>query len=512
MNYHLPVGLTNRASAATASAIALERRRKLPDRSGAFVPPEKRLFISSTLLCVGAMAAGSALQPGVAWGANTNASKMNIILCMTDDQGWGDVGYNGHSVLKTPHLDQMAREGLRFDRWYAGAPVCSPTRGSCLTGRHPYRYGIFFANVGFMKKPEITLAEVLKSQGYTTGHFGKWHLGSMTKTGKDGHRGENSEVYSPPWDNGFDVCFSTESKVPTWWYPGVYDTFGARYWTGPEQAVPTEEINGDDSKLIMDRALPFIRQAAGSKTPFLSVIWFHAPHAPVSCGPPYTDMYTTNQSYYGCLTAMDEQMGRLRKELKTLGIEENTMLWFSSDNGPEGNESAPGETKFRGRKRSLYEGGVRVPGLLVWPARIKEHRIVTVPCSTSDYFPTVLEALGYRLPEASTRPYDGVSLLPLIDGKMSQRPKPVAFESAKQLALVDNQYKIYRKDEQSSYELYDLVADPQEKTNLAEKHPKVLADMIATLEDWRRSCAKSNLGQDYGPTEHSKTGTTAAGD
>ncbi|MBM4027106.1 MAG: N-acetylgalactosamine 6-sulfate sulfatase, partial [Planctomycetes bacterium] len=192
--------------------------------------------------------------------------------------------------------------------------------------------------------------------------------------------------------------------------------------------------------------------------------------------------------------------------------EENTMLWFSSDNGPEGNESAPGETKFRGRKRSLYEGGVRVPGLLVWPARIKENRIVTVPCSTSDYFPTVLEALGYHLPEAKTRPYDGVSLLPLIDGKMSQRPRPIAFESAKQLALADNQYKIYRKDEQSSYELYDLIADPLEKTNLAEKHPKVLADMIATLEDWQRSCAKSNLGQDYGSTDRSETGTIMAGD
>ncbi|MFW6163921.1 MAG: sulfatase-like hydrolase/transferase, partial [Planctomycetota bacterium] len=117
------------------------------------------------------------------------AHKPNVILAMTDDQGWGDTGYNGHPVLKTPTLDAMARAGLRFDRWYAGAPVCSPTRGSCLTGRHPYRYGIFFANVGHMRKQEITLAEALKTQGYATGHFGKWHLGTLTTKTKDSNRG-----------------------------------------------------------------------------------------------------------------------------------------------------------------------------------------------------------------------------------------------------------------------------------------------------------------------------------
>jgi arylsulfatase A-like enzyme len=113
----------------------------------------------------------------------------NVVLVMTDDQGWGDVGYNGHPALKTPNLDQMAEEGITFERFYSGAPVCSPTRGSCLTGRHPFRYGIYHANVGHMKKEEITLAEVLKMQGFTTGHFGKWHLGTLTKTVKEANRG-----------------------------------------------------------------------------------------------------------------------------------------------------------------------------------------------------------------------------------------------------------------------------------------------------------------------------------
>ncbi|MHC4499432.1 MAG: sulfatase-like hydrolase/transferase, partial [Planctomycetota bacterium] len=150
--------------------------------------------------------------------AGARLKRPNVVLVMTDDQGWGDVGYNGHPVLKTPNLDQMAEEGIRFERFYSGAPVCSPTRGSCLTGRHPFRYGIYHANVGHMKKDEITLAEVLKMQGCATGHFGKWHLGTLTKTVKESNRGgkRGAAHYSPPWENGFDECFSTEAKVPTW--------------------------------------------------------------------------------------------------------------------------------------------------------------------------------------------------------------------------------------------------------------------------------------------------------
>jgi len=429
-----------------------------------------------------------------------NSQLPNIILCMTDDQGWGDTGYNGHSVLRTPHLDQMAKDGVRFKRFYSGAPVCSPTRGSCITGRHPYRYGIPFANTGHIKKEEITLAEALKAQGYATGHFGKWHLGTLTTQIKDANRGKpgDKEHYSPPWNNGFDECFSTESKVPTYWKGDAYKTYGTYYWTGVDEMVPASEIYGDDSKLIIDRAIPFIRKAARQKTPFMTVIWFHAPHLPVVSAPPYTDGYEKDKNYLGCITAMDEQMGRLRKELKDLGIEDDTMLWFCSDNGPEGNENAPGRTKgLRGRKRSLYEGGVRVPGLLVWPKMIKKNRVVSMPCSTSDYFPTVLDALGYKLPEAQKRPYDGVSLLPVIEGKLSRRPSPIAFESKDQVSLTGNRYKIYSKDKGKTYELYDLLTDPGEKTNIAKKHPDIVRSMKLTLEEWRQSCKNSGNGKDY---------------
>ena len=447
-----------------------------------------------------ALVAGGALFSRMGFAENDSATKPNIILCMADDLGWGDTGYNGHPVLRTPHLDRMAEEGLRFERFYSGAPVCSPTRGSCITGRHPYRYGIFFANEGHVKKEEVTLAEALKPLGYTTGHFGKWHLGTLTTAIKESNRarpGDDSE-YAPPWENGFDVCFSTEAKVPTYWKPGDYDSYGTHYWTGPEAMVPATEVLGDDSTLIMDRALPFIQKAAQENTPFLAVIWFHAPHLPVASAPPHTDGYKEHPDYHGCITALDEQMGRLRSELDVLGIADNTMLWFCSDNGPEGkDDSAPGTTKeLRGRKRSLYEGGVRVPGLLVWPDRIKSYRTVMVPCSTSDYFPTVMDALGHQIPEMETRPYDGVSLLPLIDDKMNERPRPIAFESKGSIALIDNRYKaIYVPG--GEYELYDLVEDPGEQHDIAADYPVIVESMRTTLDWWRNSCKHSLRGEDY---------------
>ena len=443
-------------------------------------------------------------------GLNAMAERPNIILCMSDDQGWGDVAYNGHPVLRTPHLDQMSREGIRFDRFYSTSPVCSPTRAACLTGRHPYRQGVLFANVGKLKAEEITLPEVLGEQGYATGHFGKWHLGSLTTKTKDGHRGRlgNTATYSPPWENGYDECFVAESGVHTYHIADNYEKLGTHYWTGLDQMVPAEEISGDDSKLMMDRALPFIERASKADIPFLAVIWFHTPHQPVLSAPPYTDGYNEHKDYYGCMTAMDEQMGRLRAKLKELGVEDNTMLWFCSDNGPTKVKNSWGSTGgLRGGKRSLYEGGVRVPGLLIWPQIIEQPRVVSMPCSTSDYFPTILDMLGLQLPD---RPYDGISLMPLIKGTMTERPKPLAFESSftmreanmgdpsiNQTALIDQHYKIYSKGSGSTYELYDMIADPSEKKNIAKQYPEVVQRMRATIETWRQSCKESAQGKDY---------------
>ncbi len=452
------------------------------------------------------------------------AEQPNVVLLMADDLGWGDPGYNGNRIIRTPHLDQMSREGIRFDRFYAAAPVCSPTRGSCLTGRNPYRYGVYSANVGHLRAEEICLAEVLKERGYVTGHFGKWHLGTLSPhySGK-GPRRKPRENYCTPGMSGFDEWFSTEFAVATWdpYDPAnshlgksrPYDT-RALYWHNGRNV--TQPLTGCDSKIIMDRALAFIRGACREKKPFLAVVWFHAPHAPVVGGPRFLALYEQypeeHRHYYAVVTALDVQVGRLRQALHDWGIERNTLVWFCSDNGPEGNPGPKARFQgsagpLRGRKRSLYEGGIRVPGLLVWPARITTPRTVSMPCVTSDIFPTVLDALGIGLPPG--RPYDGVSLLPLIDGKVSRRDRPIGFQFTRQAALVSDRYKLVhnrstkrlRSDNGTApvaeYELYDIVADPAETRNLAAEYPAVVARMKATLGAWLASCRASDQGADY---------------
>ena len=448
----------------------------------------------------------------------------NIILVMADDMGWGDPGYNGNKIIHTPHLDQMSREGIRFNRFYAASLVCSPTRGACLTGRHPSRYGISRANVGHLKKEEFCLAELLQARGYATGHFGKWHLGTLAKdySGK-GQKRNPEKNYNTPGMNGFDEWFSTEFAVATWdpYDPDnthlksgqSYDT-RALYWHNGENV--TEPLKGDDSRIIMDRAIPFIEKSVSSGKPFFAVIWFHAPHAPVVGGPEYRAMYAEHeedaQHYYACITALDEQVGRLRTKLKELKSERNTMVWFCSDNGPEG----AGQVKrfrgsaglYRGRKRSLYEGGIRVPGLLVWPEKIKQTRSVDMPCVTSDYLPTVLDVLGEPVPV--DRPYDGVSLLPMIEGKANERPQPIGFRFGSQAVLSGPRYKLVHNTKTEKrmfydngtaplekWELYDLVTDPAETTNLASDQPEIAKQMKSQLTQWKKSCRASNQGADY---------------
>ncbi len=441
---------------------------------------------------------------------------------MCDDLGWGDLRcYNPESPILTPHLDLMARNGLKFNRFYAAAPVCSPTRGSCLTGRHPFRYGIYFANVGHLPQEEITLSELLKSHGYRTGHFGKWHLGTLTTKIKDANRGGPTKTarmhYSPPQQHGYDVCFVTESKVPTYdpmlkpkkangkTWDFLKDRsqsfpYGTFYWNEKGNIV-TENLEGDDSRVIMDRAIPFMNTAVKQNEPFFAVIWFHAPHLPVVAGAkhvaPYAQHSRYERNYYGSVTAIDEQVGRLRTQLRSWNIADSTMFWFCSDNGPEGKaESAPGSTSLlKGRKRSLHEGGIRVPGLLEWPSRITFQRTTDFPAVTSDYLPTILDALEIDYP--SERPLDGVSLMPVIEGKLQKRTKPIGFQSANQQVWMNQQYKLYSADKGKNWELYDLLKDPAESRELSNDLPDVVNSLSQSLELWIKSCKSSDSGMDY---------------
>ncbi len=453
-------------------------------------------------------------------------NRPNIILLMADDQGWGDAGYQGHPDLKTPGLDSMAHDGMRFNRFYAGAPVCSPTRGSALTGRHPYRFGVFFANTGHLLDREITIAELLKSRGYATGHFGKWHLGTLTTTIKDANRGgpQSRKHFSPPSKNGFAESFSTESKTPTfdpllrpktatgkhWWNPVIdaadANPYGTNYWRNGRRV--TDSLRGDDSEIIMNEALRFIGSRVATKQPFFSVIWFHAPHLPVVASKedrqPFQKHDLYKQHYLGSIVALDRQLMRLRSELKRLDVADHTLLCYCSDNGPEGKVSAPGTAgSLRGRKRSLYEGGIRVPGLVVWPGRIRPGSVTEMPASTSDYLPTILDMLDIKMPD--DRPLDGVSLLPVFSEPTARRPRGLGFESGTQAAWIQNRYKLYtsglpdrKKNDQTksnkgtpTYELYDLKTDPIESRNLANTAPDLLKSLVSQLTAWRTSCQES---------------------
>ena len=463
----------------------------------------------------------------------------NVILVMADDLGYGDLACYGNAKVKTPCLDEMANAGVRFNQFYASAPVCSPTRGSCLTGRHPYRYGIPWAGEGFLPAQEITIAEALKEKGYATGHFGKWHVGDMSKTIKQGYfPGEvQPEHYSPPWENGFDECFSTQSMMPTY---NPYYQMGAgygsseyafiqnqevkkgqrtngfrwrdHYWTGEGQ-IADEWLEGDDSKILMDRALGFIKQKAVNKTPFLSVIWFHTPHTPVVAGPEDRDLYPDcsieEQHWYGAISAMDQQVGRLRKSLKDLNIDKNTIVWFCSDNGPSYIHNYNSSGGLRGKKAELYEGGIRVPAILEWPAKLKSPFTSELPASTSDFYPTVLKACDVKL--SSNQPVlDGVDIFSLLEGNESSRSDYLFFQSPlpnrlkkdetgkyEQYAVIGNQFKLISMDNGDSFQLYDLNQIDSEKNDVSQEHPDLVLKMKNALIDWRQSCRNSINGYDY---------------
>ncbi len=447
----------------------------------------------------------------------------NIILIMCDDLGWGDTGFNGNEIIQTPNLDLLAGKGITFNRFYSASAVCSPTRGSCLTGRNPYRYGIPTANAGHLKIEEITLPELLKEKNYATGHFGKWHLGTLTTKVKDANRGKpgDSTHYSIPTMHGYDRYFVTESKIPTYdpmLKPKNFDTekgeslrygweavqnrneaekYGTFYWKGVELAE-TENLEGDNSKVVMDRVIPFIENSVEKNKPFFSVVWFQTPHLPVVADAKMMEKYSNyshvEQIYYATISGMDEQVGRLWEKLVDLGQAENTMIWFCSDNGPE--NGTPGTSgPFRERKRSLYEGGVRVPAFCVWPTEIQSGLTSDIPMVTSDYLPTIVDFLKLEYPE--NRPIDGVSLKNILNGKQNERTKPIGFQFGAKMSWVTQEYKLISTDKGETFELYNLLEDPGEKQNIIEDNLDLAGKMKFELLAWVESCIQSEKGADY---------------
>lgn len=471
----------------------------------------------------------------------------NIVLLMGDDHGWDETGYNGHPHLQTPALDEMAASGLRLDHFYAAHPSCSPTRGSFMTGRHPNRYGTFSPNCS-IRPEEISIAHLLGQAGYACGHFGKWHLGPV-----------KAESPTNPGALGFDQWLS-------------HDNFFEMDPVLSRNGGPPQKFQGESSEILTQEAMEFIAEAKKRDQPFLAVVWFGSPHEPYSGLEQDLALYedlpqryakqqvrlTSNktgrqtkrplgevlQERYAEITAMDRSIGQLRQWLDSEGLRQDTLLWYCGDNGsPRG---ASITSPFRGQKAQMYEGGIRVPGIIEWPQRIAQPRVSQLNTVTSDILPTLCELVGVRMPD---RPLDGVSLRPLIDGDMTERGKPICFWSydgkgggdrepyidpelqrgttplVKMMGgrftrnfrnhrhpevseadyrgprvILDGRYKLVVHDRgggEPARELFDLRKDPAETNDLIDQKPELAADMPQQLRDWQTSVLQSLTGADY---------------
>ena len=484
-------------------------------------PPTNRL---GSLLLVAIVVSSPALEaeatdqssPAANASGFDSQNKPNIILVMADDQGWGDTHYNGHPFVVTPALDDMAAQGFVFDRFYAAAPVCSPTRASVLTGRAPIRTKV--TNHGrYLRPHEQTLAETLKAAGYVTGIFGKVHLGS----------GQPDSPCNPS-GMGFDE-----------WVIGL-NFFDNDPYLSHNGSV--EHHAGKGSVLTMDAALSFLNRHRKQERPIFTVVWFPSPHDPHRETPAGANLYGERKhaGYYREISLLDQQLGRLRRELRRMEIADNTILWYCSDNGGLVQETSGG----RGRKGSIYEGGLRVPSILEWPARKYQGR-TNVPAWTCDIYPTVLRLAGIEA--TPPHPLDGMDISEVMTGNVPARTKPMGFWHLfqpgqatwsdrilkaireKQLAGLptphnrlrmrkdvdefpqfsedtavghaawnDWPWKLHRING-TTYELFNLQADPMETIDRAGDADQQmrLAQMKAELHEWMRSVVRSLNGQDY---------------
>ncbi len=457
----------------------------------------------------------------------------NVVFMMADDYGYGDVGYN-NGPAETPNLDAMAASPhtLHLTRYYSGGSVCSPTRGTVLTGRNHNRYCIWSANAGSNKDDfvvpekmplpptEVTIPELLKPLGYQSAIFGKWHLGDV-KAVPGGNKKWN---VSHPGMHGFNEWLVTERSAQNYNLNcacyndtdrlcalGHYTTPPPcyNYYTIQDPKVGLETfpypVQGDDSHFIVDIFTEFLNKTVSEKKPFFIYLPFHAVHIRYIASLGYIERYMGKNytqdeiDYYGSITAMDDAVGRVKAVLDKFNVSNNTMLWFTSDNGPL--RSSPGRTNgLRGWKTELYEGGIRVPGLIEWPAMIKENIVSDFPVISSDLLPTLCDILGVEPP--SDRPIDGKSIVPLLKGETKFRNDSIKwaynirdkFEGSYHAAISNNQYKIFAEYDMGkikSAQLYDLLNDKREATDISAKNPDIFEALKKELEDWMQSVRTS---------------------
>lgn len=411
-------------------------------------------------------------------------SRPNVVFVLTDDQGYGDLACHGNPVIRTPHLDRLHRESVRFTNFHVG-PTCAPTRAGLLTGHYANSTGVWHTIGGrsLLRADELSLADAFRANGYATGIFGKWHLG-------------DNYPYRPQ-DRGFDEVAvhggGGIGNTPDYWGNNYFDD---AYWTGGEYT----RFQGYCTDIWFREGMRFIERHRAR--PFFCYIPTNAPHGPHLVDPAFSDPYlaTTPDAerarFYGMVTNIDENVGLLRAHLRALDLDRNTILIFMTDNGSAGGVTTDERhhvtsgfnAGMRGQKGSPYDGGHRVPFFVHWPAgQLDAGRDVPTLCANVDFMPTLVDVCGLEVPDALD--WDGVSLKPLLRG---EAPAP----SVDRAVVTDSQRLVFpvkwRRSAVMSQrwrlvngeELYDMDADPGQREDVAARFPAVVAELRAAYESW----------------------------
>ncbi|MCC6509837.1 MAG: arylsulfatase, partial [Pirellulaceae bacterium] len=396
----------------------------------------------------------------------TASRRPNVIVILTDDQGWGDLSLNGNTNLSTPNIDAIGREGARFDRFFV-CPVCSPTRAEFLTGRYHPRGGVYSTSTGGerLDLDERTIAELFKAAGYRTGAFGKWHNGS--------------QFPYHPLARGFDE------------YYGFTSGHWGDYFSPPleDDGLPTTG-NGYLPDDLTDHALQFVQH--NQKRPFFLYLPFNTPHSPMQVPDKWYDKVSSRELAFkgddkedlnftraalAMVENIDWNVGRVMAKLKELEIDDQTIVLFFCDNGPNSSRWNGG---MKGRKGSTDEGGVRSPLLVRWPGRIAPNRLITQISGAIDLLPTLTDLAN--VPVLDTHPVDGRSLRGLLEGQAPALPERTLFSTWSGKVSARNQQ--FRLDDRG--QLYDMTTDPAQSRDVSDKFPQVAQEMREQVDAWRR--------------------------
>lgn len=429
----------------------------------------------------------------------------NFIVIMTDDQGYGDLSCMGNTDFLTPHIDGLAQNGARFTDWYSNSPVCSPARASLLTGRYPGNAGVRAILAGHRKATGLTpacptIASAVKKLGYQTAAVGKWHLGLHEQ--------------SRPNQNGFDYFYGFMAGCVDY-YSHIF------YWSMADgRTNPTHDLweNGKElydngryfTEMISEKAVEQIREMHEADEPFLMYVAYNAPHYPMHAPRKYLDRFRhlpeDRRIMAAMLSAVDDGVGEIVDELKRQGIYEDTLIFFQSDNGPSRESrnwmdgrpdpyygGLPGSLK--GHKFSLFEGGIRVPGIFSWPGHIPAGQVIHEPCAAMDVFPTLLKLAGG---DPSEYELDGTDIAEVLINGAPAPHEALYWEMEQQTAVRCGQYKLVLNGQliegeapQAPVFLSDLLADPGETTNLAAHNPELTKQLTQKAQLWREGIEKT---------------------